>query len=159
MSQSQSTLVGDSFVSLSQTGISPIVSSTEEPLLELWLAQVGLEQASGLIPLGSKNEEQSMIAAVSQLISPQNRLLTIPVYLLETNQIDLLAQWVDLNSYAGRKVGEKRITFNFSCVFFLSYRSIKSSLAYLTGVVQLHKGDTRNASVSFECKLGVNCHQ
>ena len=105
MSQSQSTLVGDSFVSLSQTGISPIVSSTEEPLLELWLAQVGREQAVGLIPLGDRNEEQSLISAVSQLISPQNRLLTIPVYLLETNQIDLLAQWVDLNSYAERKVG------------------------------------------------------
>ena len=158
MSQSQSTLVGDSFVSLSQTGISPIVSSTEEPLLELWLAQVGREQAVGLIPLGDRNEEQSLISAVSQLISPQNRLLTIPVYLLETNQIDLLAQWVDLNSYAGRKVGNFSLNFFFDCSFLNSY-SIQSSLAYLTGVCQLHKGDTENASVSFEGKPRIMSRQ
>ena len=40
----------------------------------------------------------NQISIISQLISPSNRLHTIPTYLLETNQIDLLNEWVSLNT-------------------------------------------------------------
>ena len=63
MSQSQSTLIGDSFVSLSQTGMAPILTTTEEPLLELWLAQVGREQAQSLCPLGDADNQGALIQA------------------------------------------------------------------------------------------------
>lgn len=133
MSQSQSTLIGDSFVSLSHTALTGTASSltqAEEPLLELWLAQSGQNQANGLCPLGEQQAELSH--AIQQLISPQNRLLTIPVYLLETNQIELLTQWVKLNSFSEL------------------HETIKSSLAYLNGVCHLHNGQIDVALVSFQ---------
>ncbi len=50
MNQSQSTLMGDSFVSMSHLPNQTILqqNGNEEPLLELWLAQLGYEQAESL---------------------------------------------------------------------------------------------------------------
>jgi len=141
MSQSQSTLIGDSFVSMSHTALSgPSLTQTEEPLLELWLAQSGQNQAKGLCPLGEAFTQAEQSHAIQQLISPQNRLLTIPVYLLETNQIELLTQWVKLNSSSEL------------------HETIKSSLAYLNGVCHLHHGKIDAALVSFQ-DATANLHE
>jgi len=50
MNQSQSTLIGDSFVSMSHLPNQTVLqqNGNEEPLLELWLAQLGYEQAESL---------------------------------------------------------------------------------------------------------------
>ena len=124
LSQSQSTLVGDSFVSMSQSAL-PVGVNVEEPLLDLWLSQVGREQAESIAA------SSDLSGPILQLISPQNLLLTLPVFLLDTNQIDLLAQWVELNA---------------------NKANLQSSLNYLKGVCALHQGDIDLAGASFEGK-------
>ena len=64
-----------------------------------------------------------------QLLSPRNRVLSLPVYFLETNQISLLEDWVALN--------KNRST---ECV---------ASIDYLDGICKLHNGDTKDAIQSF----------
>lgn len=64
-----------------------------------------------------------------QLLSPRNRMLSLPVYLLETNQIDLLEEWVRLN--------KNRSTESVA------------SIDYLDGVCNLHRGNTEVAVEAF----------
>ena len=70
----------------------------------------------------------SEVNATLQLLSPRNRILSLPVYLIETNQIELLHQWVVLNRASGENV---------------------ASNDYLEAVCQLHNGETEEAVASF----------
>jgi len=62
-------------------------------------------------------------------------MLSLPVYFLETNQIELLEVWVNLTQ--GRST---------ECV---------ASIAYLDGICKLHRGETQEAIGAFIGKDAV----
>ena len=70
----------------------------------------------------------SEIHATTQLLSPRNRMLSLAVYLLETRQLDLLEDWLQLNKASSES---------------------SASIDYLEGLCFLNKGQKDSAIESF----------
>lgn len=100
-----SSRLGESTFSMTTSTLFDSPVPTETQLLEVWLATGSgqaetIETQSNLEPLSAPhNEVLARVAATIKLLSISNNLMGLPIYLLETNQYDLLAKWVRLNKY------------------------------------------------------------